>query len=177
MVKRSKPAGPAKKLTKKSSRKPAKKRATKRRRVSSDTRLFEQIGGFGSANPQPLGRLASDTFREAGLPLPHGITLYPDSYGTTSVIPEVRMLELTDVSAEVLAKLTTASIAATVGYEPQSYQNGRYFVELAARYLAMLIEWAEGAAQAKKINVDAMQTLMTIIAIRRAREMYGQGDV
>jgi len=136
-------------------------------------------------------RLTSDQPRFTLLPSDLGIAMQQppgtqikatrtvDPQMPTTAIPELNEIEFGAYAYQtVIEAIEAADRVQVKKINPTGGPNLRYRIELAAAFLAQVMEHAYGAGQANK--ADARETsdfvnLMLNVAIRRAEEIYGQG--
>jgi hypothetical protein len=145
----------------------ARRKHAKGIRLTSDRAPFTLLpSDFALAMRQPPGTPTKAT-RKADPPLP------------TTQIPELNAIEFSAYAYQVVIEAIEAADRVQVKrINPSGGPNLRYRIELAAAFLAMVMDQARGGAEANKAAAREASEFVNLalnIAIRRAEEIYGQG--
>jgi hypothetical protein len=93
----------------------------------------------------------------------------------TTAIPELNLIELTPFAYQcVIEAIDAADQVQIEKMNPSGGTNLRYRIEIAAAFLAHVMEHAYDAAVANGGDPKEFTNLALNIAIRRAQEIYGQ---
>jgi hypothetical protein len=153
----------------------AEKRRAKRQRPRSARK--DERGIPLTSNQRPLAFLPSDFAQAMAQPpgTPTEASFETEPGKPTTAIPELSVIELTPFAYQcVIEAIDAADKVQIERMNPMGGPNLRYRIEIAAAFLAHVIEHAYDAAVANGCDPREFSDLALNIAIRRAQEIYGQ---
>ena len=166
----------------KKSKKPQKKvtSSTRKPRKANTKPRSQRTDEFGiplTSNSRYFTILPSDLMPAFELPpgLPKKGKGRAEPLAPTTSIPELRVIEFSEYAYHCVIAATRAADQVQIdNLNPDGGPNLRYRIELAAAFLAHVMEHAYKAAEAGKADPKQLCNLAVNLTVRRAEEIYGQ---